>query len=255
MDGAISIKGTREGLTITLGGGDTQKLYEDLSRHLKLQGAFFRGGVVALDVGKRSLDAQRLCSFRDLLAQHTMTLRTVVTADPTTLNVADEMGLRAIGAEVLDEPEPQPQPPAPAKPKPVAPPPLAPSPSMSRVESIARDDSRGLIVKRRVRAGQIVRHPGSVVVIGDVNVGAEIIAGGDVIVWGRLRGTVHAGYPDDSCAMVCALDLAPLQLRLGKHIARPEEAASERGTIYPEVGRVRDGAIIVERWSGIHWGN
>ena len=267
MDSAISIKGTREGLTITLGGGDTQKLYEDLSRHLKLQGAFFRGGVVALDVGKRTLDSERLCSFRDLLAQHTMTLRTVVTADPTTQSVADELGLRTIGSETPDEPEPQAQPEpqpqlerqplplAPQRPRASAPAPLASNPVLPRAEPIGQDDLRGLIVKRRIRAGQTVRHSGNIVVIGDVNVGAEIIAGGDVIVWGRLRGTVHAGYPEDASAMVCALDLAPLQLRLGTLIGRPEEAAGERGAIYPEVGRVRDGAIVVERWSGIHWGN
>jgi septum site-determining protein MinC len=255
MEGAISIKGTREGLTITLGSGDTQQLYDDLSRHLKLQGAFFRGGIVALDVGARSMDVQHLCSFRDLLSQHTMTLRTVVTADPTTLGVADEMGLRAIGAEAPAEPELQPPAPAPVKPQPVARPPLSPGPALPPAAPIAQDNSRGLILKRRLRAGQIVRHSGSVVIIGDVNVGAEIIAGGDVVVWGKLRGTVHAGYPNDDSAMVCALDLAPLQLRLGGFIARPEETAAERGSVYPEVGHVRDGAIVVERWTGNQWGN
>ena len=48
MRGAVSIKGTREGLTITLGQGEFGELFSELGEHLKTQGAFFRGGRVAL---------------------------------------------------------------------------------------------------------------------------------------------------------------------------------------------------------------
>lgn len=251
MEGTISIKGTREGLTITLGSGGLQQLHEELARHLKVQGAFFRGGVVALDLGARTVDAQEIATFRDLLNQHAMVLRTVVARDQTTLQAAEELGLRTIGQQ--EE--------APAEPRISEPPPFAsesppeppPDPTRER-QAISQAGERGLIVRRRLRAGQTLRHTGSVLLIGDVNVGAEIVAGGDVVVWGRLRGTVHAGYPDNASAVVCALDLAPLQLRLGDLIARPEEApAGERKEVYPEVAYARQGAIVVERWTGIRW--
>ncbi len=247
MDGSISIKGTREGLTITLGSGDLQQIHEDLARHLKVQGAFFRGGLVALDLGQRAVDAQQIASFRELLAQHTMVLRTIVAANVATLQAAEELGLRTIAAG-----QPAPAEPPASEPRP-EPPPQAPPETLARRETISRAGERGLIVRRRLRAGQVLRHTGSVLLIGDVNVGAEIIAGGDVVVWGRLRGTVHAGYPDNASAVVCALDLSPLQLRLGGLIARPEEAAGGRETAYPEVAYAREGAIVVERWSGIRW--
>jgi septum site-determining protein MinC len=247
VDGSISIKGTREGLTITFGPGDLQRLYEDLARHLRVQGAFFRGGLVALDLGQRVVDAQQIASFRELLAQHTMVLRTIVALNAATLRAAEELGLRTIG------PEEQPAPVEPPSPEPEAPPEPTPNPTLAR-EAISLAGERGLILRRRLRAGQTLRHTGSVLLIGDVNVGAEIVAGGDVVVWGRVRGIVHAGYPDNASAVVCALDLAPMQLRLGGLIARPEEApAGDRKGVYPEVAYAREGAIVVERWTGIRW--
>jgi septum site-determining protein MinC len=86
-----------------------------------------------------------------------------------------------------------------------------------------------------------------VVVIGDVNAGAEVIAGGDIVIWGRLSGTVHAGATGDDQAVVCALDLDPTQLRIGKHIARPPEETPGRRPV-PEMAFVQEGRIIVRAW-------
>lgn len=100
-------------------------------------------------------------------------------------------------------------------------------------------------VARTVRSGQVIRHHGHVTVLGDVNAGAEIIAGGNVIVWGRLRGTVHAGALGDRSALIGALELAPTQLRIADLIARPPEGSSNR---YPEVAFVESDQINVEAW-------
>ena len=83
-------------------------------------------------------------------------------------------------------------------------------------------------------------------VIGDVNPGAEVVAGGNVVVWGKLRGMVHAGAMGDDSAIVCALSLAPTQLRIGNHIARPPD--EKKASPIPEVARVRDDRIVVEPW-------
>jgi septum site-determining protein MinC len=105
-----------------------------------------------------------------------------------------------------------------------------------------------VIVRRTLRSGQTVRYPGHVVVVGDVNPGAEITAGGDVIVWGKLRGTVHAGALGDDSAVVCALQLQPMQLRIGGSIARsPEHNRTKQGA-RPEVARVRGEEIVAEPW-------
>ena len=81
--------------------------------------------------------------------------------------------------------------------------------------------------------------------MGDVNPGAEVIAGGNVLVWGKLRGMVHAGALGDSEAVVCALVLAPTQLRINNKIAiSPAEGRKK----HPEMALVRDGKVVAEPW-------
>lgn len=107
-----------------------------------------------------------------------------------------------------------------------------------------------LFVAGHLRGGQRVSHAGSVVVLGDVNPGAEVLAGEHVLVWGRLRGVVEAGLARDADAVddirVAALDLSPTQLRIGDAIARAPE---EPGRVpSPEAARTQDGRIVVDGW-------
>ena len=64
-----------------------------------------------------------------------------------------------------------------------------------------------------------IEYQGNVIVFGDVNPGAEIMAGGSVLIWGRLRGLVHAGADGDEEAIVGALEFSPMQLRIAGKIA------------------------------------
>lgn len=292
MSNAISIKGTRDGLTITMATGDFGRLIEDLGSHLKMQGQFFRGGKVALRLGGRLVAKEELERVAALLESNQMVLRTILTSDEQTAAAAQEMGLHVVTEEGTPEPaaavsqalpaEPvapvEPAEPAEpdeetaalpsaqtAAPEPLAVPPAAPAleeqplaePPAPRAPAVApaarlqtsdADGERAFFLRRNVRSGQVVRHTGSVVIVGDVNPGAEIWATGDVIVWGRLRGTVRAGSSGNADAVICALEMHPLQLRIGDCIARPDDA-DRKGRPYPEIARVRDGAVVVEPWT------
>mgnify|MGYP005860527329 FL=1 len=233
MTNTIAIKGTREGLTITLGSGDLPTVLDDLTGHLKTQGAFFRDGKVALQVDDLAMTQEELSRIAELLGQHQMVLRTVVAANEKTRLAADALGLRVLSPEA-SVPPPAPRPQAPL----VAPPLVRPA-----------DNTRAMLIHQIVRSGQVIRGTGHVVVIGDVNPGGEVVAGGDVVIWGRLRGIVHAGAMGNDAAMVCALDLAPMQLRIGEYIGRPADNEKRKDTC-PEVATVRDGTIIVQPWNG-----
>lgn len=74
-----------------------------------------------------------------------------------------------------------------------------------------------------LRGGQSLANVGHVVVIGDVNPGAELVAGGDILVFGALRGVAHAGAQGDRSARVYALVLEPTQLRIATTIAAGTE--------------------------------
>jgi septum site-determining protein MinC len=79
-----------------------------------------------------------------------------------------------------------------------------------------------------LRGGQTLHNLGNIVVI-DVNPGAELIASGDVVVFGSLRGVAHAGAQGDAGARVVALELAPTQLRIATMIAAPDSGESPAG--------------------------
>jgi septum site-determining protein MinC len=220
----IIIKGIRQGLLVTLREENWDAGLDALKARLGANPAFFRGGRVALDVRGLQLSRSEIDRARALFARHQVELWAVVSTNPATEAAAQELGLViSLGL----------------------PPPRAP-------ETMAKEGEEpvieGLVVRRTLRSGQSLRHPSHIVVIGDVNPGAEIVAGGDIVVWGRVRGVVHAGALGDEATVICALDLAPTQLRIAGHIARsPEE---RRRNPAPEMASVREGKIVAVPWSG-----
>ena len=119
------------------------------------------------------------------------------------------------------------------------------------VEETSQDADEGpmfgaLVVKRTLRSGQKIHHPGHVIIIGDVHAGAEVVAGGHVIVWGKLHGVVHAGASGDEDATVYALDLSPTQLRIAGRIAVSPEGKLLNAV--PEMARVQGRQIEAVPW-------
>jgi septum site-determining protein MinC len=218
----IAIKGTSDGLVITFGEGSLQTILDEMESQLSSKASFFLGGRAALRVGERPLSAEQLKTIGNLLELSGMTLWAVEGEHPSTLVAAQELGLETS----MRSKEP-----------PV---------STTKAEQKGLDESGGLIVQQTLRSGQAIRHAGHVCVIGDANPGSEIVAGGNIIVWGRLRGIAHAGAMGDDEAIICALQLMPSQIRIGAHIARPPDRGRAPKT--PEVASVQKDQIVVERW-------
>lgn len=214
---------------MTLGDGAWQDVLAELTAQLDrpVAQSFFRGARVLLETGARSIAVRELEELIALFAQHQMELISVV-GDAST-----QAAFNQLRSPTLQPPES-----------------LEPGDSHEAPsENPPSEKAEALVIQRTLRSGQSIRHPGTIVIIGDVNPGAEIIAEGDVVVWGRLRGVVHAGAAGDENAIVTALLLSPTQLRIGRHIARsPEE--KQKYVAPAEIARVRDGQIIVEPWSG-----
>ncbi len=222
----IAFKGSREGLLITLGEGSWHDLLNELTQQLDRPGAqsFFRGARVLLETGSRSLGVTELEELIALLAQRQMTLTSVV----------GEKGVQ----EAFDQ----------LRASLLRPPPEGATSEIAAVEPATVEEVESLVIRRTIRSGQVISHAGTIVIIGDVNPGAEVIAGGDVIVWGKLRGVVHAGAVGNENAIVGAIVLAPTQLRIGGQIARAPEGKRPRNAP-AEIARVRNGQILVEPWS------
>jgi septum site-determining protein MinC len=217
---ALQIKGLRDGLLVTLGEGDWLDLVAAFARSIDEKPAFFQGARVAVDVGAHDLRVAELSAFRDQISERGLSLWAILSESALTERTAQNLGL----ATRLSKPRPA------ETPRVVEPPPT---------EDAAK------WIKGPLRSGASIAYDGNVVVLGDVNPGAEIAAGGSIIVWGRLRGEVHAGAQGDRDAVVCALEMAPTQLRIADEIA---VSPKNPGKSQPEIARLLDGLLVAAPW-------
>ncbi len=106
-----------------------------------------------------------------------------------------------------------------------------------------QDLAEPLYLKNTIRSGVEICHPSSVIVLGDVNPGATILASGDVFIWGTLKGIAHAGYTGNRRGLIMALKLEPTQLRIADLVARvPDNPPNQN---MPEVAYIsKDGIKI-----------
>lgn len=237
----VAIKGSKHGLTISLLEGPVPDVLGELDERLTRTASFFRGAQVTLNVENSSIGGAHLREVATLLAQHQIALRRLATGSPELAAAAAEMGLQ-IGKAPGDGGEAA----AAARRSAAARAAPAPAPASVILDASEAGDP-AIVLRRTIRSGTAIRHEGHIIIVGDVNPGAELIASGDVIVWGKLRGLVHAGATGDNEAIVCALHLEPTQLRIGNAIVRmPERRRRKSG---PEMASVRDGKIEIVEWS------
>ena len=113
-----------------------------------------------------------------------------------------------------------------------------------------RETGKLLIVDKNLRAGQRIEHSGDILVLGDVNRDAEVLAGGNIIVMGKLRGIAKAGLIGDEGAVIVALNMEPQLLQIGriKAILNDEERCSPG---YPELAKIEGNEIVLEGIEGV----
>ncbi len=216
----IQIKGIRDGLLVTLQDGAWPELQAALLKQIQDQAGFFKGARLALDVGNQILHAAELGGLRDRLSDQGVALWAVLSNSPTTEQTAQVLGLATkIFTPRLEK--------------------------ANRSIPAGSEGQAALFVQKTLRSGMRIVYPGSVVVIGDVNPGAEIICEGSVVVWGKLRGMVHAGSEGNEKAAVYALDMTPMQLRIANCIAVPPQKKHKPA---PEVAFIENGQVVANPW-------
>ncbi len=218
----IQIKGLRDGLLVSLDDAPWETQLSALIEQVDLQPSFFQGARLALDVASQVLHVNDLVSLRDILSERGIFLWAVISESPTTEQTAQLLGL----ATRISKPRPE----------------------ESRTYAVNDlGEETALFVGRTLRSGTRIDFAGHVVVFGDVNPGAEIVAEGNVIVWGRLRGMVHAGAKGNREAVICALDFSPMRLRIADEASA---AMDPRTQAKPQIARInKSGNLQAEDWS------
>ena len=207
----VKFSGTDNGLLMRLE-WDTPlaQLLDELDVHLQKSPAFFNGAHVLLEIGRHPTPMHDIEQMTTVLSRYGVTLQGVVSA--------------------LDGTERRPPPP----------PPVVAAPLSDPQSSVH-------IEHRTLRSGEKIAYEGQVIIMGDVNPGAEVTAGHNIFIWGSLKGSAYAGMPDHEGSVIAALHLAPIQLRIAGYIARAPEARPT--TVWePEVARIDQNAIVVETW-------
>ncbi len=226
QDNLIAIKGIKDGLLINLSPTEGwQNIIDALANRIDEQESFFRGARITVDVGERPVPKYELSSLKALLERRSLQLAVVLSDSQTTIDSAQSLDLKTsiqghIPGREFNETLP-----------------INPE----------EEGTTGVMLRRTLRSGRTVHSRGHVVVFGDVNPGAKIIATGDIIVWGKLRGTVHAGAEGNVDSIVCALKMSPNQLRIAQYIVT-SPPDNQQTPVRPEVAYVRNNQIVVESW-------
>ncbi len=188
---------------------------------------FFRGSPLSLDLGWREISPEDLLLLATLLKEQRIQLQGIISSSLATRKLAESQGIKAIigrlglsehysrKAKLEEPPEPEKQ---------------------------AFPQEETLMIRKTLRAGQKVICQGNVVIQGDVNPGSEIIADGDIIVIGALRGVAHAGASGREDAAVIALIYEPMQLRIARYITISGSSKSQRKK-GAYIARVENGKI------------
>ena len=213
----FAIKGSRDGLRLVLDeGASWDQILIALRDQLERGTEFFHGAELTVETGERPLGDGEFDALLGLLNEHGLYPAALATNTREGRNAGRVAGIATRPATRI------------------------PAPPATREQA----SDGALLVSRTLRSGQVLRHHSHVTVIGDINPGAEIIAAGSILVWGRLRGTVHAGALGDRSAVVCALEMMPALLRIADQMARtPDQRPAG-----PETASIQDDRIVVEAW-------
>ena len=237
----------------------------ELREHLAKQEGLWSKGDITLNVGRRMLARDELAQVKTIIETHSGLKVTRFWCSPESLDTGDfQIEIKSAPVEnrsknsktlVHNEiglPKPRRQ---------------ATVESQTSVESIIEDlrsrhnkngarnrnRTEALFIKSTFRSGESVDHPGDVVVLADVNPGAEIRADGDIVVLGSLKGLAHAGASGDAKAVIIALELPSARIQIAKYqgiaptSSRRKSKSSATGT---KIAYVRGRSIHVANFAG-----
>ncbi len=207
---SVVFKGYKNGLNLIIPeNGPFEHCTEEIRSRLEQSQDFFKGAKIIVDTGNRILAPKERASMLKLLK---------------------DFGLNPSFVEEVKS--------------------ISGSNNENEKNSFESDHFRATItVKKTVRSGQRVAFGGNLVIMGDVNPGAEVVASGDIIVLGTLRGTAHAGAEGDETAQIIAFQLRPVQIRIAGVFTRDSEPEQKGKSVGPEVAKIKDQMIVVERVS------
>ena len=214
----VVIKSSKNGINLIL---DAKLPFEELLDEIKVKfidsEKFFKNAHIAISFEGRALSEKEQFEIIDTIQQNT-TITVICILDHDEL--MDEVMQRRIGA-YMEEHSPQ----------------------------------TGQFYKGTLRSGQQIESETSMIILGDVNPGAKVIAKGNIVVLGALKGIAYAGADGDPGCFVAALEMDPMQIKIGDHMGRSaDKKETAKGfrrkakaeAVVPQIATVYEGQILIE---------
>ncbi len=200
---------------------DWGELWQNLKHRLNGSERFWESGAfVCIQARDRLFDSSKLSAIAQALAEVGLTLHCVETTRRQTAVAAATAGYS------VRQPSP-----------------TTPLTRSSPTQQFKQQEP--LYLKNTIRSGTEVRHEGTIILVGDVNPGGAVMAYGDIIIWGRLRGLAHAGLKGDRACRILSLQLQATQLRIADVVARTP--STHPAQLQPEIAYIAaDGIRITQ---------
>jgi len=217
QEALITFKGTVNGLTIIFQEQDNfDSILNQLEIKVKSAGKFFKGATLSVIYKGKQLTSMEEDAIFELLS--TKSGANILSLNKETVDVVDQ--------HIVEYQQP---------------------PKLKINDHFFKGIDQGptKFHKGTVRSGQLISYQGNVIVIGDVNPGGEVVANGNVVVMGTLKGMVHAGADGNRDAIVVALNLQPMQLRIADVITRSPDEDGDTSVINPEIAYVKDNKVFI----------
>jgi septum site-determining protein MinC len=247
-DFLVSFRGTKSGLIILFDEeSEPNEIINELKKKLEDSGYFFFGASVIIDSGTLVFSKKQLLEIRELLRdKHGLNIQSIRTNSALTEKNAVELNWEIVNQEDIEEEEeekPEPHPPTPTHTQKKQDVPIQQTPRHQPKEK----ELPTKIFRQSLRSGQFLEYEGHAVILGDVNPGAEVIADGDIIIFGALRGMAFAGAKGRKESIILANRFTPTQIRIADKLARADENSDENPDI-AEFAFIENDRIIIDVW-------
>lgn len=243
----IKIRATQDGVSIVC---DAQAplidLLSALNTRLHSHAQFYKNADLKLNLGSRVLQPEELISIRSMLEAFQLRLSSIICEEQALFGrFEQEYGcpVEVIPSDPVNG--------RPSAERAGVPEPSSDTPSSPRSDGGSEET---VIVRQPCRSGMSLSSSGNIVILGNVNPGAEVKAEGDVIVMGVLRGNAHAGAAGNTSAVIIALTLDPNRIRIADRLALPpvdkDPGDPPPSDSSPEIAYIEGSQIIIEPYTG-----
>ncbi|MBR6698169.1 MAG: septum site-determining protein MinC [Lachnospiraceae bacterium] len=225
---SVVIKGNKYGISIVMDEAlEYEAIKEELKQKLLASKKFFKKASMAVSFEGKQLSDEEQYELVSIIEENSeMSIVCIMDNDPLKEEQFKTLveNVTAPVVEEIIEPMPQPQ---------------------MVTESIINDS--GQFYKGTLRSGQSLESATSIVILGDVNPGANIVANGNIVILGTLKGNAYAGANGNENAIVVALEMQPMQIRIADIIARCADKPEKAKNPTAKIAFVEDGNIYIEK--------